>query len=276
MRLNEANLKIAELYTFKFNSRVSDGETLYFTSSNAKILEYAPIAIKRGSVDFSMELEVPKLDITIANNSFKLKGDKINIIKAIDIGYFTNCYVTIEYYNVDTGERDVFWYGYIDKEIKYTRDEITFSVYSLLEKLNQQIPKITYQEQCNLKLYSTRCGLNKENYKFTGTISSKIDNKTFNVVYSGQTPSDDYLKYGYLVFTSGENSNNGQTISSNLIDNGNNVIVITKSMPFAVNVGDTFEAFAGCDKSGKSCAEKFNNYVNFLGFEYIPNPEVML
>lgn len=37
-----------------------------------------------------------------------------------------------------------------------------------------------------------------------------------------------------------------------------------------------FDVYPGCDLSGKTCDEKFNNYVDFLGFEYIPKPDTIL
>ena len=52
---------------------------------------------------------------------------------------------------------------------------------------------------------------------------------------------------------------------------------VTLSVPFyqTIGIGDTFVAIPGCNKTGAQCDEKFSNYANFLGFEYIPKPDVM-
>ena len=51
--------------------------------------------------------------------------------------------------------------------------------------------------------------------------------------------------------------------------------VITLSLPLlaAPGVGDTFNAYPGCDKQQATCTNKFSNKVNFGGQPYIPLPE---
>jgi uncharacterized phage protein (TIGR02218 family) len=41
-------------------------------------------------------------------------------------------------------------------------------------------------------------------------------------------------------------------------------------------VGNSFSLVAGCDKSFTTCAEKFNNAINFRGEPHVPGIDKML
>lgn len=47
-------------------------------------------------------------------------------------------------------------------------------------------------------------------------------------------------------------------------------------MPFAIEVGDTFEVTPGCDKRLSVCKAKFSNVVNFQGFPHVPGNDQFL
>jgi len=69
-------------------------------------------------------------------------------------------------------------------------------------------------------------------------------------------------------------ASNGISKSIRTHNEGN--IVLYETFKLGISVGDTFEVFPGCDKSGTTCNDKFSNYENFLGFEYIPRPDVLM
>lgn len=50
----------------------------------------------------------------------------------------------------------------------------------------------------------------------------------------------------------------------------NGIFELWLSPPFKVQVGDGYEAMAGCDKYFDTCKNKFNNVVNFRGFPHLP------
>jgi Phage conserved hypothetical protein BR0599/Uncharacterized conserved protein (DUF2163) len=45
-------------------------------------------------------------------------------------------------------------------------------------------------------------------------------------------------------------------------------------LPFPVAAGDTFELFAGCDKTLATCTAVYNNTIHFGGTPFVPNPEI--
>ena len=48
------------------------------------------------------------------------------------------------------------------------------------------------------------------------------------------------------------------------------VIELWESMAGKIAMGDTFSVIAGCDKTWKTCRERFGNGENFRGFPFMP------
>jgi len=46
--------------------------------------------------------------------------------------------------------------------------------------------------------------------------------------------------------------------------------------PFDIVASDTFTIITGCDKTQRTCIDKFNNNVNHGGFPNIPGPDKIL
>jgi hypothetical protein len=59
-------------------------------------------------------------------------------------------------------------------------------------------------------------------------------------------------------------------------EHGDGWVKLIVPFPDPPAVADPFSAWPGCDRSGQTCDEKFDNYANFFGFEYIPKPETIL
>jgi uncharacterized phage protein (TIGR02218 family) len=47
-------------------------------------------------------------------------------------------------------------------------------------------------------------------------------------------------------------------------------------MPRPIEVGDTFDITAGCDKRLETCRDRFSNVVNFGGFPHMPGNDYAL
>lgn len=50
-------------------------------------------------------------------------------------------------------------------------------------------------------------------------------------------------------------------------------IILALPFPYQIQVGDNFEAIAGCDKTISTCKSKFNNIINFRGEPHIPRTD---
>ena len=58
-------------------------------------------------------------------------------------------------------------------------------------------------------------------------------------------------------------------------DFASSVITFEQSFIMPINVGDTFDVWAGCDKTMNKCVNFFNNLNNFRGFNSIPGADIV-
>jgi len=93
-------------------------------------------------------------------------------------------------------------------------------------------------------------------------------------VILSETPvqDDTFYPLGEIRMTSGDNSGFRRMI----IDQGINTFTVMPAFPNEVRAGDTFTIYAGCDKRGETCRDRFGNAYNFNGYLYIPRVEEVL
>lgn len=134
---------------------------------------------------------------------------------------------------------------------------------SLSSLLDQRIGRV-HSNTCDADLGDSRCKVNLANFTHSGTVTAATSRGEF----SGDTgQSDDYYGAGLVTFTSGDNAG----ISREVATYAGGTFGMWQAFPFAVQVGDTFEAQAGCRKRFETdCQGKFSNAVNFQGFPFIP------
>jgi hypothetical protein len=132
----------------------------------------------------------------------------------------------------------------------------------------------------------------------TGAITIDVDDTD---TFSRSTGSfiDDGLLAGMRIVTTGftDSANNGtftvQTVNALTLDIVETTLVAESGtadevmtsieifelfldMPFDIQVGDTFNVYAGCDKRLTTCINKFVNAVNFRGEPYVPGQDAFL
>ena len=138
---------------------------------------------------------------------------------------------------------------------------------SWLELLDVNMGPDVYQSSCRFALYSTGCGASRSAFTDHGTVTS---GSTLSQVNSNLTArAAGYFDLGVVKFTSGANNGLTRTISKGF---GSGQVVILPPLPAAPSVGDTFDAYPGCDLSMATCAAKFSNLINFGGQPFIPDP----
>lgn len=274
MDLTTTQLTIAELYTIV----TTGGDTARFTSHDTDITYagdlYQAIPIQRTQVSYHTDLQVDNLEISFGLVGLVVGAEEYSIPRLIQLGFLRNAHVyvyLVDYVALDSVK--LIFEGWVTGNISYNRGVCTISVGSLLDKLNEKFPKYIYSDYCNHQLYGPYCGLSKVAWKTVstaaaGTTTSLIYNTNF--AFSAFSPT--YYTKGQILMTSGLNAGASRTVYQ---QNDGHVVLL---IPFAqtISVGDGFEAYPGCDKSGQTCDEKFSNYANFFGFEYTPKPEVLI
>lgn len=116
-----------------------------------------------------------------------------------------------------------------------------------------------FQPTCNLELYGTRCGVDRNLFKSTVTVTA-VSGRVVTV--SGlPAVAADYFNAGYMQKADG---------SKRFIEtrSGNDITLL---LPFdSLAVSSSVDVFAGCDRQHTTCRTKFNNIVNHFGFFTVP------
>lgn len=154
-------------------------------------------------------------------------------------------------------------------DVKPSRTEILLQVSSDMQLLNIPMPRNVYAPACSHNLYDSACGAIKNNFAATTICGAGTTTLTLNCAL---TQAAGYFDTGTITFTSGNNAGATRTVKSYAPG------VFTLSLPlhFTPAIGDSFTAYAGCDKSQATCAGKFNRLISFRGFPYIPVPEASI
>ncbi|MCC8483819.1 MAG: DUF2163 domain-containing protein [Rickettsia endosymbiont of Labidopullus appendiculatus] len=125
----------------------------------------------------------------------------------------------------------------------------------------------TYLPHCRANLGDNRCrfNLNQQGFMVQTYISQTIDQQNFFATNLNQ-PSD-WFTSGYVHWLTGANIGLEMEVKNFAV--GGQVTLVLP-MPFIIEQADQFIIYAGCDKSSKTCIEKFNNIINFRGEPDLP------
>lgn len=154
-------------------------------------------------------------------------------------------------------------------EISWTDAGFKADIFSHMKALEQNIGEV-FTANCRHVLFSQdgpstigACRLSETGYKSSNAITSITKNRwSFN---SGISAADNYCTAGKITFTSGNNAGLSFVVKKQT----GGAIELFLPTSFSMQVGDTFDIFAGCDKTLATCQGKFNNVVNFGGFPHI-------
>lgn len=272
--LTKTQLEIAELYKIELEMYSASAYfTSYKTSFSFGGQSYQAIPIKRGDIQFHSDFSTDKLDIQAGIIGIQVGTLTLSMYRVVREGYLRNAKVTV--YLVEAANPanyQTVFIGWINGDVTYNQGILTLSCGSLLERLKDKFPRLIYSEHCNHSLFDDYCGLNKATYQENGTcLINSTERYIYSTIFSTTSHPLKYWKNGEVLMTSGLNTGMYRTILFHA--NG----FVTLSVPFyqTIGIGDTFVAIPGCNKTGAQCDEKFSNYANFLGFEYIPKPDVM-
>lgn len=276
--LTQTEFILAEIFDIFLNN----GEVWRFTSYDTNITYdgdvYTAIPCKRGDIKYHTNLQVDKVTIDIGIVEITIGTVTYTINQLIERELLRNARVLVrfvghEYFDVV----ETVFEGWITEGLDYDEGVLYLEVGSILDRLNENFPKILYNPFCPHKLYDTKCRLVRANYESSGAVISDTSStstriKIYSDVFSFSTSvSEGYYAPGKITFTSGDN--NG--ISRSIFRHYDGYAELIFPLNYDVQDGDTFDVWPGCDKRGQTCDEKFGNYDNFLGFEYIPDPKIL-
>lgn len=152
------------------------------------------------------------------------------------------------------------------------RGEFAFSaeLRSQTNRLQQRTGR-SYQRSCDAILGDGRCKKDLSSYTDDATVASVQQNQT--IVFTGLANSgqNGFYKSGLLEWLTGNNAG----LKFEIKAQSSTTVVLWERPPFQIGVGDTARLIAGCNKSIGMCANKFDNVVNFQGFNLIPGSDYL-
>ena len=191
----------------------------------------------------------------------------------------------------DNAELDVFKVSWADTtigtisvfkgrigDVEWSVDGFKADVMSSMQQLSKSIGT-TVTLKCRHDLFSTAsdtqvgfCGVNKASYTYNSSIGAVTTQKIkFTVPVGAIAIPSGHCSNGVLVWTSGLNNGFESVVKTHVIGGGQHVFELFLPTNLAMNVGDTFTVYAGCNKTTTQCKDKFNNIINYGGFPHIRN-----
>lgn len=131
----------------------------------------------------------------------------------------------------------------------------------------QQTVGATCGDKCNVRRFGdARCGIDTATLEVTGTVTAVTSRRRFDASLTG-VPGGvpiTYFDLGEIVFASGDNATKyTRQIRRGAADGATQgKLDLWESMPYDVEVGDTFTLVPGCDRRWETCTGVFNNGVN--------------
>lgn len=129
----------------------------------------------------------------------------------------------------------------------------------------------SYTADCDAsRVGDERCQFQYTSAFYTdGTVASSTNPQVFTS--SALNAADHWYAYGLLVWTAGNNAGRESSVQSQVGD----VLTLMTPTPRDIEIGDTFRVYAGCDRTHHHCVTKFDNVVNFQGFQHIPGNDAV-
>jgi uncharacterized phage protein (TIGR02218 family) len=244
-----------ELYEFQLS-----GTTYRRTSSEGTVtfngVDYAPLAIKRTSYQEAKEQRSTAVTVTIPTS------DEIaaNFI-AVQPSYIMNVTIyRIQPNSVPVNASLIMFDGYVSS-VAFKNEICEMRCIPNNELFNREMPRFSYQGLCNHILYDSGCGVSEGSYQHSGKVLGVTDNVLLTI-QSLPTTGSPFIG-GYVSLPDGSEKRL-------IIDQSGTQVRIL--YPFKQTVsGGTVYAYQGCDHSVQTCAQKFNNVLNYGGFPFVPS-----
>lgn len=246
-----------------------DGVELYFTEHDRDIV------VDGNSYQAASAMGVSavssQLGMTVDNLEFDgmLSADAI-CEEDILAGRYDHAEITVFMVNYEDPSMGMLalktgWLG----EVTLHGGQFIAEIRGLTSRLQQMIGEV-YTSTCRAGFGDARCGKNAEDLTVEGAVTSVETAYAF--FDSAREEPGDYFAYGLITFTSGAN----EELSMEVRDYNNGRFGLFLPMPYAIEVGDSYRAVAGCDKIFATCVNRFDNAMNFRGEPHVPGTDRLL
>lgn len=206
---------------------------------------------------------IGRKDISISDNPFKddieVMLNRNNEFAIQFIPYSIDDEVTLTIYRGHDGDYIIYRQGFV-RTVTFDENGVPKLRISPKTSAIQRVgSRRTLMRLCDHVLYDGGCKVNQEAYKVIGQISA-ITGTTIESAAFATKPN------GW--FTSGKLIINND-VKRFILSHTTNSIVIARPI-YNANVGDSFNAYAGCDHLPDTCDSKFSKKLNYGGEEFLP------
>ena len=261
------------IYKFLF---VKGSDEFRFTSASYFISEstgtYSPEPIDASSISQTGEL---------AKNGVKITLPRTNDLAQLFLGSVPEEITSLTIYRghdqIDPSEFKVFWKGRV-ASTEASGDSVTLECEDIFTSMQRPGNRARYQKGCRHALYSSQCGVNRDDFAVgvevvsqsgdtvtvdvvDDSIGSNIDS---NVDSAGAELEPDSFLGGLIELDNGA--------SRAIIGQSGSVITLISAFSDLNldSVGLPATLYPGCKHNVSDCKNKFNNLDNYGGFPFIP------
>lgn len=157
------------------------------------------------------------------------------------------------------------------EDVTYTGDLWQATLIGLTGRLRRKSGR-KYTRTCDADLGDDRCGIDLEALRVSGTVGTVQEaRRKFN---TNLTNPRGYFNDGVLTWVTGNNANLLSEIKASLLLNGQIMLWLRTGLD--IQTGDTFTIVPGCNKQPSTCRDRYNNLINFRGFDTMPGNETLL
>ena len=231
--------------------------------------------ITRDRVKWTRGLEVDQLKAVFSGPPVLVDGKALPGFAAV--GGFDGAAVLLErVYLNDAGvaQGSIVWFPGTVADVYPSRMGAELSIKSQLTQLGQQLPRNLYQAQCLNDLYDGNCAAVRASFTVNGMVAAiGVGSNPAITCTMASSVAARFFELGSCKFTSGANTGIARTVQAQPASGTSVVFSFSRPLPFAITVGDTFAAVAGCDKTMGTCSGKFANLGRFRGLPFVPVPE---
>ncbi|AZN72675.1 DUF2163 domain-containing protein [Georhizobium profundi] len=146
-----------------------------------------------------------------------------------------------------------------------------------LRSMAQQLDAVrgrVYGRRCDANLGDHRCRVTLDAPELTGmgTVTAVANGAKLRVI-GIESFEDGWFRYGLATWQSGVNTGVSVAVLNHTRHDDGTEIELWSPMADAPQEGDTLQLTSGCDKTFKTCREKFANVLNFKGFPHLPGSD---
>lgn len=214
-------------------------------------------------------LSVDNLEVTSAVSSDRLAEADLAA------GLYDDAKVEIFRVNwQDTSQRTRMRHGSLG-EVKRAGGAFAAEVRGLAHYLQQPKGRV-FQYQCDADLGDARCKITVAGptYSGTGTIIAMENDRRF-LAAGLESYVSGWFTHGLISFTSGAANGQRIEVKRHALTGANATIDLWQPARRPIEIGQTFQISAGCDKQLTTCRDRFSNAVNFRGFPHMPGNDAI-